>query len=181
MRTALALTLFSLAAGSAAQPEREGGRTTMALSVAAPLFGMADSYHLGLGVQAGRVFGRNNRRLRWRLGVEGTWFEERPPTFGSVQRGGLSVGATLDAQVRLWDGAVPVHSVVGVGAFHEQAGGHVPYAVVPEVHAGAGLAIPTGRVEIVPEIGVQVVLSDLLSGGEFTPSLRVPVRVGVRF
>ena len=177
MRLAPALVLSLLSVAASAQP----GRTTVAPAAVAPLAGMAEAYRPGPGVRASYRLGRADRRLGWRLGLEGAWFADRPRRFGLPRGDGLSVGATASAEVRLRGGQVPAHAVVGLGAFHEQAGRHVPYAVVPEVHAGVGLAFPAGRVEVVPEVGVQVVLSDLLSGGEFTPSLRVPVTVGVRF
>lgn len=178
MRFVLFLSLLAVLPSAQAQ---ESGRVTVSPTVTVPLFGMADAYTVGGGARVGWGLGSDARRVRWAVGLEGAWFDDVPRRFGSPSGPGLSLGATLDARIRLRSGEAPAHATVGIGAFHERAGDHAPYAVVPEVHLRSGVAIPAGRVHLVPEVGVQVVLSDLLSGGEFRPSVRLPVSVGVRF
>ena len=181
MRLAQILSVLALLSSAQAQGGPEPGRLTVSPAAIVPLFGMADAYAVGTGVRVGRSFGSEARRVRWAVGLEGAWFDDVPPRFGSPSGAGLSVGATLDARIQVRSGEAPAHASVGIGAFHERAGDHAPYAVVPEVHLRSGIVVPAGRVHFVPEVSLQVVLSDLLSGGEFQPSVRLPVSVGVRF
>ena len=180
MRSFFLLALL-LATAAHTHAQSVARRVALGATVSAPVGSMADAYDVGVGGRATLDL-RPSSAFGWQIGVEATRFGGRERRFGSTPfRDGLSLGATVSARLRLQAGPTTVHALGGVGAFRERAGDHAPYAVVPEVHVGAGLAVAAGNVEIVPEVGLQVVLSDLLSGSEYAPSIRVPVTVGVRF
>lgn len=172
--------LCSLAALAIAGPALGQSPFVVGGAAAAPVASMADAYGAGLGVRASLDL-KPASAFGWRIGLEATRFGGRERRLGTPYADGLSVGATVSARLRLRGGATAAYGLAGLGAFHERAGDHAPYAVVPEAHLGVGLEIPAGSVALVPEVRAQAVLSDLLSGSSFTPSLRVPVSLGVRF
>jgi hypothetical protein len=175
LRLAALLVIALTACPLAAQPL--DGRVTVSTGAAVPVLGMAGEHHPG---PIGQV---SVRALRWlRVDASASWNDGRysENTYNPGDRPGVRTGSVLAQGIIHTGGST--YALVGVAAHRQRlTSSFDPYGWVPGVQVGAGAELDVAGLTLVPEVQAQVVLSDLTSGQLITPSVRLPLVLGVQF